>query len=136
MSLPSEMWWGPPVKAKSKTPHYLCGSRCRFKPSVVTPGLTAAAGNRQGSLGAKALWYFCTCPFPEECSKCCCRLLSVKRCCELLTSNSTDRQMFPRQVLRPFRCYCCWLAMLVFSATLAGEHLDLPKCGKLPLHLL
>lgn len=144
LSLPGEVCWAPSVgtsscegekRNSSLPPVILCGSRCGFKPGVVIPALTATTGSHQGSLGAKALRYFHTCPFPEECSKSCCRLLSPKGCCELLTSNSTQPDV-PQTRSSAFQELLLLVATLVFSATLAGEYLDLPKCGKLPLRLL
>lgn len=103
----------------------------------MTPGLMAATESHQGSLGARALWYFCICmsqksntsvPSPAV-------GFSPKRCCELPTPRHIDRQMFLTHFPLPLRSCCPWWQR-VFSAALAGEQLDLPKCGKLPLCLL
>lgn len=90
----------------------------------------AATRSRQGSPAARAIWYFCTCHFPEECSRSCCRVLSPKGCCELLTSGSTGRHM----------CFRC-----LSGATAAGGNAcflchvgkrALPKSGRWTLQLL
>lgn len=112
----------------SSSPPLLCGTQCRFRPSIGIHCLTTAARSCQDSLGAKVPCYFCTWSFTGVCSRFCYGLLSPEGCCDLLQSWANVPQICSlafQELLLP-------VATPVFSALLAREHLYLPKINIIP----